>query len=115
MSIPTFSLTEKKRSRVELVVDRHVVDRAVIDSKNPVAVFVAEYADPFSHMVNGESYSDTVARVRRESNIRVARMLWERFCELVSEIDKTDHKAADALLNSIADSMETLAENVTET
>ena len=110
MSKVTFSRTDGKRSKVELVVDRKVVDQAYISAEDPVAFFSAEYVD----MTDKEDAGETLSEKIREKNIRRAEAYLCEFFQLLARINETDPEAVQELLEIIIESAEGSMEDVEE-
>lgn len=107
----SFSHTGLKRSKAELVIDRKVVDQAIIDADNPVAVFVAEYIDAGAGAdVFGGSAAGAVSQARQKNSLYLARMLLAEFLQLVAEIDETDPESVDDLLSELSNAFKALPE-----
>jgi len=106
MSKLTFSKAAGKRSKVELVVDRRVVDQAYIDAENPIAFFSAEYMDLEDKNDEGGSVESKILGKKRESNLRRAESYLCEFFKLLAEINETDPEAVDELLEILTEAVE---------
>ena len=101
----TVSRATGKSSKVELVVDRKVVDHAYIDAENPIAFFSAEFVELDGKGDEGETLEETVAKKKRESNIKKAEALLSEFFRLLATINETDPEVVEELLDIFVESI----------
>ena len=106
MSKLTFSKAENKRSKVELVVDRKVVEQAYIDEDNPLAFFSAEFVNMEDQADGSTSVEHAVEKKKRESNVRRAEAYLCEFFKLLAIINETDPDAVEELLEILIASVE---------
>ena len=114
MSKLTFSKADGKRSKVELVVDRKVVDQAYIDEKNPLAFFTAEYVNMADRTEGDMSVERMVEKKKCESNMRKAEAYLCEFFRLLAIIRETDPDAVEELLEILTESLEASKAGISE-
>ena len=106
MSKLTFTRTDGKRSKVELVVDRKVVDQAYIDEKDPLAFFTAEYVNMEDQAGNSEAIEAEVEKKKRALNLKRAEAYLCEFFKLLVRINETDPEAVEELMEILIESVE---------